>query len=78
MFLYVSNNVFVSNNEKTFICASEYENFLVRNLKKRDKLTQSVTPGQHTKNRDCPGKTRTVGMFEVNHHVNHHDWPMKN
>ena len=38
--------------------------FLVKNLKTRwDKLIQSQTPGQHTKNQDCPGKTGTVGMF---------------
>ena len=51
----------MSNNEKNiYLCKfftadeklCEYENFFVRNLKKRDKLIQSVTPGQHTKNRD--------------------------
>ena len=42
----------------------EYEKILVKNLKTRqDKLIQSQTPGQHTKNQDCPGKTGTVGMF---------------
>ena len=51
----------VSNNEKSFICVSfytadeklcEYENFFGEKPKNRDKLIQSGTPGQHTKNRD--------------------------
>ena len=60
------------SNEKTFICVSfyradeklcEYESFFAKKSKNRDKLIQSGTPGQHTKNRDCSGKTETVGMF---------------
>ena len=39
------------------------KNFLLRNLK-TGTVIQSGTPGEHTKNRDCPGKTGTVGMFE--------------
>ena len=39
--------------------------FLLRNLKTgTDRLIQSGTPEEHTKNLDCPGKTGTVGMFE--------------
>ena len=61
-----------SNNEKTFICISfyiadeklcGYETFFGEKSKNRDNLIQSGTPRQHTKNRDCPGKTSTVGMF---------------
>ena len=68
---YINEN---SNNEKTFVCVSfhnadekfcEYENFFVKKSKNWDKLIQSGIPGQHTKNRDCPGKTGTIGMFEV-------------
>ena len=60
------------NNEKTFICVSfytadeklcEYENFFGEKSKKRCKLIQSGTPGHQTKNRNCPSKTGTVGMF---------------
>ena len=29
-----------------------------------EKLIQSETPGQLTKNQDFPGKTRTVGVFD--------------
>ena len=62
----------VSTNEKTFICVSfytadeklcEYETFFGGKCKNRDKLIQSGTPGQHTKNRECLGKARTVVMF---------------
>ena len=42
-----------SNNEKTF----------GKKSKNWDKLIQSGTPGQHTKNRDCLRKTGAVGMF---------------
>ena len=61
-----------SNNEKTFICISfyiadeklrGYENFFGEKSKNRDNLIQPGTPRQHTKNRDCPGKTWTVGIF---------------
>ena len=61
-----------SNNEKAFICISfyttdrklcEYEKFFGEKSKTRDKLIQSGTLGQDTKNWDCPGKTGTVGMF---------------
>ena len=60
------------NNEKTFICVRfytadgklcEYEKFFGEKSKNRDKLIQSGTPEQHTKNRHYPGKTGTVGMF---------------
>ena len=66
------------NKEKTFICISfntadkkscEYEKFFGEKSKNRDKLIQSGTPGQRTKNLDFPGKTRTVGMFvNLEHH----------
>ena len=61
-----------TNNEKTFICVSfctadeklcKYGNFFGEKSKNQDKLIQSRTPGQHTKNQGCPGKTGTVGMF---------------
>ena len=51
----------MSTNEKAFICVSfytadeklyEYETFFGGKFKNRDKLFQSGTPGQHTKNRD--------------------------
>ena len=32
-----------------------------------EKLIQSETPGQLTKNQDFPGKTRTVGVFDWHH-----------
>ena len=41
--------------------------------KNQEKLTQSKTPRQHTKNRDCPGKIGTVGMFPKASN-NKHDW----
>ena len=62
-----------SNNEKVSLCVRFYtvdeklrecKNFFVEKSKNRDRLIQSGTPGEHTKNRDCPGKTGTVGMFE--------------
>ena len=58
-----------SNNKKTFIYINfytadkklcKYEKFLGEKSKNRAKLIQSGTPGQHTKNRDCPGKTRQL------------------
>ena len=61
-----------SNHEKTFICVSfytadeklnEYEKCFGEKSKSRDKLIPSGTPRHHSKNRDCPGKTGTVGMF---------------
>ena len=61
------------NNEKTFACVCfytadeklcEYEKFFGEKSKTRGKLIQSGTPGQHNKNRDCPGKTGAVGMFD--------------
>ena len=61
-----------SNNKKIFICVNfyianeklcEYEKVFGKKSKNRDKYIQSGTLGQHTKNRDCPGETRTVGMF---------------
>ena len=64
-----------SNNEKRF-CVSFYaageqlnedEKFFGEKSKNRDKLIQSGTSGQPTKNRDYSGKTRTVGMFALNH-----------
>ena len=63
-----------SNNKKTFICISfytadkklcKYEKFFGEKSKKQDKIIQFRTLGQHTKNQDCPSKTRTVGMFTV-------------
>ena len=42
----------------------QYEKFFGEKAKNQDKLIKSGTPGQHTKNRHCPGKTGTVGMFE--------------
>ena len=68
---YINDN---SNNEKHLFVLSfynadekfcEYQNFFVKKSKNRDKLIQSGIPGQHTKNRDGPGKTGTIGMFEV-------------
>ena len=62
------------NNEKTFICVSfytadeklcEYEKSFGEKSQNSDKLNQSGTPGQHTENRDSPGKTETVGMFAL-------------
>ena len=62
------------NNEKTFICISfytadeklcEYEKSFGEKSENPDKLIQSGTPVQHTKNRDSPGKTGTVGMFAL-------------
>ena len=53
--------------KKTFICVSfytadeklcEYEKIFGEKSKNRDKLIQSGTPGQHTKNRDCPRENR--------------------
>ena len=41
--------------------------------KNQDKLIQSRTLGQHTKNRDCSGKIGTVGMFTKTSN-NKHDW----
>ena len=38
-----------------------YEHLFGKKYKNRNKLIQSGTLGQHTKNRDCPGKIRTVG-----------------
>ena len=52
----------VSNNEKTSICVRfyiadkklcEYEKLFGGKSKNRDKLIQSRTAGQHTKNCDC-------------------------
>ena len=72
-FLWKTQNLsVVSTNEKAFICVSfytadeklyEYETFFGGKFKNWDKLFQSGTPGQHTKNRDCLGKARTVRMF---------------
>ena len=61
-----------SNNEKTFISLSfytadeklkEHEKCFCVWSKNRDEFILSETPGQPTKNRDCSGKTGTVGMF---------------
>ena len=38
-----------------------YEHLFGKKYKNRNKLIQSGTLGQHTKNQDCPGKIRTVG-----------------
>ena len=61
-----------SNNEKTFICVSFYTNdeklceydFFGEKLKNQEQTDSIGTPGQHTKNWNCPGKTWTFGMFE--------------
>ena len=52
------------SNDKKIICVSFYtaDEKLCKN---RDKLIQSATPGQQTKNRDCPGKIGILGMYEV-------------
>ena len=42
---------------------SEYEKFFGEKSQNQDKLTPSGISGQATKNRDCPGKPRTVGLF---------------
>ena len=61
-----------SNNEKTFIFVIFYtadeklcecENCFGEKSKNRDKMIQSGTPGQHTKNREYAGKTGAVEMF---------------
>ena len=61
-----------SNNEKNiYLCKfytadeklCEYVKCFGEKSKNRDKLSQFVTPGRHTKIRDCPGKTGTVKMF---------------
>ena len=43
----------------------KYEKVFGEKSKSQDKSVQSRTPGQHTENRDCPGKTGTVGMFAL-------------
>ena len=62
------------SNDKKIICVSfytadeklcKYENFFGEKSKNRDKLIQSATPGQQTKNRDCSGKIGILGMYEV-------------
>ena len=54
-----------------------YEHFFGKKYKNRDKLIQSGMSGQHTKNRDCPSKIRTVGMFAKTSN-NKHEWnPVK-
>ena len=74
----------VSNNENTFIRKKESRNssnfntaneklceygiFFGEKSKNWDKLIQSGTLGQHTKNRDSPGKTGTVRMFAIVYH----------
>ena len=39
--------------------------FFGEKSKNQDKLIQSGTPGQQTKNRDCPGKIGTLGMYAL-------------
>ena len=43
----------------------EYGKNFREKSKNHDKLILSGTPGQHTKNRDCPGKTGTIGMVAI-------------
>ena len=67
-----------SNNNKnicvSFHTADEYENVSGEKSKNRDKLIQSATPGQQTKNRDCPGKIGILGMYEVYSSNASFDW----
>ena len=39
--------------------------FFGEKSKNRDRLIELVTPRQHTKNWNCPGKIGTVGMFFI-------------
>ena len=64
----------IESNNKKIICVSFYTadekkckngSFFGEKSKIRDKLIQFVTPGQQTKNRDCPGKIGTLGMYVV-------------
>ena len=63
-----------SDNEETFICIRfyttdkklcEYEKSFGEKSENQNKLIQSGTPGQHTKNQDCPDKTETVAKLNV-------------
>ena len=56
---FITFKVWITTNEKW----CEYENYFGEKSKNQGKLIQFVTPGQHTKNRDCPGKAGTVEMF---------------
>ena len=47
----------------TLLMKNYVNKFLGEKFKNRNKLIQSETPGQHKKNRDCTGKTGTIGMF---------------
>ena len=64
---------FYTVNEK--LC--RYEHFFGKKYKNWDKMIQSGTAGEHTKNRDCSGKIETVGMFAKTSNSKH-DWnPVK-
>ena len=64
-----------SNNEQIFICVGFYtakvklhvnmKNFLGEKFKNWDKLIQSGTPGQHTKNRKCPSKRQLECLYNT-------------
>ena len=69
-FIYVS---IYNTDEK--LC--KYEIFFGEKYKNRDKLIQSGTSGQHTKNQDCPGNIGTVGMFARTSHKKHDFNPVK-
>ena len=64
----------IESNNKKIICVSfhtadeklcKYENVSGEKSKNRDKLIQSATPGQQTKNRDYTGNIGILGMCEA-------------
>ena len=64
----------IESNNKKIICVSfhtadeklcKYENVSGEKSKNRDKLIQSATPEQQTKNRDCTSNIGILGRYEV-------------
>ena len=73
----------IESNNKKIICVSfhtadeklcKYENVSGEKSKNRDKLIQSATPGQQTKNWDCTGNIGILGMYEVYSSNASFDW----
>ena len=78
LLFFIALNVWITINDekqimkKTFICVSfytsdeklcKYQKTFGENSKNRNKMIQSGTPVQHSKNWDFPGKTGKVGIF---------------
>ena len=61
--LFIAFKVWITINDRVKWKLMWIWIFFGEKSKNWDKVIQSGTPGQHTKNQECSSKTKTVGMF---------------